>query len=79
MEAWKETYLISGVKEEEGESYKAKVERKVHITREEKVVRFADCCELDRKGKMEVVRKAWWRLSTGTELELINNVVAHRD
>ena len=78
--AWKRTYLISGVKEEEGESYKAKVERKLHATREEKMVQSGSYCwELDRKGKMEVVRKALWRLPTGVELELINNVVAHRD
>ena len=76
--AWKRTYLISGVKEEEGESYKAKVERKWHITQEKVVHSASYCWELDGKGKMEVVRK-WWRLSTGTELEVINIVEAHRD
>ena len=78
MNAWKKTYLISGVKEEEGESYKAKVERKWHITQEKVVHSASYCWELDGKGKMEVVRK-WWRLSTGTELEVINIVEAHRD
>ena len=80
MLARKVTTLISGVKVEEGENYKAKVERKWHITREEKVLQSGSICwELDRRGKLEVVRKEWWTLPAGVELELINNGLALRD
>ena len=79
MRSWKDTTLISGVNVGEGKSYKAKVERKWHMTREGKVVRSGSYCwELDRKGKLEVVRKLWWRLSTGLELKSIDKVVAQR-
>ena len=67
MFAWKKTTLISGFKVANEDSYTAKVELTSCSTREGKVVASnSSCWELDSKGKMEYVRKAFFFLFSPT-------------
>ena len=77
------TNHISGVKVGKEASYTGTVEVEAICTtceaEVEVVWKTSFCFMVDGKGKLEAVRKAWIKFDTGTEVELINTVVAQRD